>query len=344
VAALAWSALGGAVLSFFQVPLAWMLGALSFSAVASLMVPGLKLHTHVRYVGQLGVGASVGLGFQAAVIAALVSLLPLMFLITTLTIIVAIGMSFLFARLARIDGTTAFFASMPGGVAEMVTLAERHGGNPMLVSLSQSLRIFLTVATVPLLVSLIHPPSGAGPMASPGSWSYGGVLMLLGAALLGAVLIDRLRIPNAWLLGGIAAGCLFANFDLGVVEMPALIVIVAQIMIGTALGLRFKRNAGVGMRRFTLVTVGMTTLVIATSIGFGVLLSWMFRLDLDTVVLALAPGGASEMGITALSIGADASLVTAVHLLRIVAVALFSLPLYMGVRKIWLAKHEAADQ
>lgn len=250
IAALCWGAVGGAVLNLLHVPLAWMLGSLSFAAGASLLLPALRIHSHVRYIGQLAVGASVGLGFKAAVIAALLALLPVMFLITALTIVLAIAMSYAFARLARIDSTTAFFASMPGGVAEMVTLAERHGGNPMLVSLSQSLRIFITVASVPLLVSLIHPVSTSGLVAPPGSWTVLGVCLIFAVALLAALGIGLMRIPNAWLLGGILAGGIFANVDMSVVQMPTIIVIVAQVMIGTSLGLRFKRGAGVGMRMY----------------------------------------------------------------------------------------------
>ena len=50
------------------------------------------------------------------------------------------------ARIARLDRTTALFASVPGGAAEMAVLGERFGARVDRVAAAQSLRILIVVA------------------------------------------------------------------------------------------------------------------------------------------------------------------------------------------------------
>jgi uncharacterized membrane protein AbrB (regulator of aidB expression) len=78
-----------------------------------------------RPAGTVVVGASTGLQFTATVVAKLVTLLPLIIASAfASTIIGAIG-GLLYMRLTGIDRTTAFFATVPGGVVETMNLAPR---------------------------------------------------------------------------------------------------------------------------------------------------------------------------------------------------------------------------
>src|SRR5258707_9156672 len=81
-----------------------------------------------RPAGTVVVGASTGLQFTATVVAKLVTLLPLIIAAAFLsTIVGAIG-GLLYMRLGGGHRTTAFFATVPGGVVETTNLAPRYGG------------------------------------------------------------------------------------------------------------------------------------------------------------------------------------------------------------------------
>ena len=63
---------------------------------------------------------------------------------------------FVLARMARIDRTTAVFASVPGGAAEMSVLGERFGARVDEVAAAQSLRMMLVVVVIPWIFALLQ--------------------------------------------------------------------------------------------------------------------------------------------------------------------------------------------
>ena len=66
-----------------------------------------------------------------------------------LAILLAYGSGWFLMRSAGLDATTALFASVPGGAAEMTILGERHGARSDRVVLAQALRVFIVVLIVP---------------------------------------------------------------------------------------------------------------------------------------------------------------------------------------------------
>ena len=73
-------------------------------------------------------------------------------------------------RLGRLDTTTAFFATAPGGVAEMMNLAPRYGAQLEPIMVAQTLRVGLIVAVAPFLVIQF---SHADTMAVPPGRGHG---------------------------------------------------------------------------------------------------------------------------------------------------------------------------
>src|SRR5207245_9740697 len=66
-----------------------------------------------------------------------------------LAVLLAYASGWFLMRSAGLDATTALFASVPGGAAEMTVLGERHGARSDRVVLAQALRVFIVVLFVP---------------------------------------------------------------------------------------------------------------------------------------------------------------------------------------------------
>ncbi len=331
------AAAGGWIASLLHIPLAWLFGSLMAVAVANLTgfrqpAPGWS-----RQIGQVIAGVAVGLSFTPALAERLVAYSGYMVGAAMLSIIAGTLMSFVLAWVTRIDRTTAYFASLPGGVAEMSVLADRYGGQTALVALSQSLRVVLVVVTLPALCSLfgwhgtvdlaqsrlpLHPPLM--------------VLMLAGAWLV-AWVFGMIRVTNNWLLGGLVTGAVIGYFEIPLSRVAESVLVASQIMIGAALGSRFTRDLVLTMRRFIPATV-VSTLVVIT---FTTILAFVFAewidLDVATLALALAPGGVAEMSLTARTLHLGGAEVTAFHLVRILLVILLTAPTYELARR-WAAR------
>jgi uncharacterized protein len=319
---LAVATLGGWVAALAGLPLPWLLGSMAVSSILALCGAELGIADWIRKTGQAMAGFSVGLYFTPQVAQRVVELGGLMVVTSLLSILASLLLSILLSKLGRCGKDTAYFATLPGGLAEMAGLAGQFGANVTLVSLAQALRVVIIVLTLPPLLTF---SLGASSGESQSHLSLSLWLSITGliAAFAASLTLQRLRIFNSWLLGGLLVG---VTFGLGMAEhayAPSIIPSAAQIGIGAALGARFKpalvRAAGF---RFLPATIATTLLLI----GFNALLAFLLadHIGLGTGILATAPGGIAEMSLTAEMLRLSPPIVTAWQLVRIILVALLS--------------------
>lgn len=329
---------GGAFAAEAAAPIPWLIGSLGAAAAISLVGFDIRLPDQLRKLGQLAAGFAVGLFFTPEVGFQVVSLGWLMILTAIVSIFASVGISALLVKYGSCDQRTAFFAMIPGGLAEMAGLAQQFGANITLVSLSQSLRVVIIVVTLPpLLVFSIGQPTGAA--VAHAQMSYGVTLAGLAGAALLSLALQHFRIFNAWLLGGLFAGVAFGVAPEVHLFAPDELGIFAQVAIGTALGARFQapvlRAAG---RRFVPATILATTLLILINLIMAGLIA--SQIDLPTGILATAPGGIAEMSLTAEALNLAPPLVTAWQLVRIVLVALATAPIFRLYQKMFLKESQ----
>jgi uncharacterized protein len=319
-ATLALGGLAGAGADLIGLPLAWMLGPLLVIGTASGAGLRLGVPSWSRSLGQILIGGAIGLYFIPPVAALVAELLPLMVLSAVLMILASAALGLLVERIGHVDRATAYFASVPGGVAEMAILAQSFGGHVAPVALAQSLRILLVVAIVPIAVSLsgAHGESVFQPVDLPFDPMRLTVLLLLAAAA--GYGLFRLRLPNAFMLGAMGVGVVTAMFELPLSSIPTPIVSLGQVLLGTALGLGFRRDQIRMLWGFVPLALAGTALLLVAATLLAFLIGALGNIDIATMVLALAPGGITEMGVTAKILGLGVPLVSAFHVVRIILV------------------------
>jgi len=127
-----------------------MLGAGLYQLLAPEPAP---LPKGLDLLVQILAGILIGLGFRKDLLRP--DLLPwaafsaLVFLGTTL----ALGL--LLSRLTGLPLKTLLFALAPGGITGMGPLSQAEGGNPALVGVFHTVRVFLLFLLVPLLARLV---------------------------------------------------------------------------------------------------------------------------------------------------------------------------------------------
>ncbi len=325
---------GGFAASAISMPLAWMLGPFIFCAIACMFGLPLKVIPHGREVGQVVVGLSVGMRFTGAVLIATLALLPAMIASTLYIILVTFLAAFILIPLARVDRTTAFFATAAAGMADMAAIAEHRGGNPSAVAVVHAVRVSLVVLSVPLLVyafgehgNIVHEPH-----------TYSDNLLLLALVLaLGycaAYVFGRTHFPNPWLIGGVLFGGVLGVTEIALVSIPRLVMIVSQLAIGVSLGARFERDLILRLPRVAFGAVVVSALLIfAAALGAWVLSHWT-ALPYSVGFLSIAPAAVTEMALTAQAMNVDAEIVTAFHVMRITMVEVSILLVYALFKKM----------
>lgn len=333
VLALTVCAAAGALFAWLRLPLPWMIGPLAAMALCNFADAGLRAPRGAREAGQVVIGTALGLYFTAAVAREVVSYWHLLAAAGLFAIVLGALGGWILSRTARIDGTTAFFASVAGGAAEMTMLGERYGARPDLVALGQSLRILAVVVVVPFALTYsgvqvadqLYEPAAV-------SLSWAGLALLLAIATAAAFVVNACGMPNAFMFGALAVVIALTVSGIHLSSVPPLVSNSAQVVLGCALGARFQRRSLESTPRYVFAVLVSVAAAMAIAAGFAALLAWASGVPMATLVLATAPGGIAEMCITAKVLALGVPLVTAAHVTRVLVLITTTGPTYLAMR------------
>lgn len=318
---------------WLKTPLPWMIGPIMATAAARMAGLDLRAPVQVREAGQWAIGTALGLYFTPAVLQVLSAYVGTIATGVLFALLLGAGAGWLLHRLTGIDRTTAFFAMATGGASEMATQGERHGALVDRVAAAHSLRIMMVVVIIPFGFKFagVHGMDpyvqGARVVAVPG------LLALIGLTCCGALLLRRLRWPNAWVIGPLVVAIALTAFQVNLSALPQWMVNCGQLFIGVSLGTRFtpaflhtapRYLAGVAL-------CGLTAILVAA--GFGLLLATWSGIHPATAILATSPGGIAEMSLTAKNLQLGVPIVTAFHVTRMATLVLSIGPLFRLVQR-----------
>jgi membrane AbrB-like protein len=314
-------------------PLPWMIGPLV--AVAACRSAGIECAAPAgaRQAGQWIIGTALGLYFTPVVAELVTRVWWLLLFAAVFALALGYFCGYLVAQLAGIDRTTAVFASVPGGAAEMSVLGERYGARVDEVAAAQSLRLMLVVVVIPWIFAALNA-HGADAF-QPGTTEVDGfgLAVLLTCTLAGGLVLQRLGVANAFVLGALAIAIPLTVAEFNLSAVPRWLTNVAQVLLGCALGARFERNFLRRAPRFVAAVVVSVGAAMALSAIFGVAVAAATGLHPATLVLATAPGGIAEMSITAKVLELGVPLVTAFHVSRVILLLTCTAPLFTWLRR-----------
>ena len=317
-------------------PLPWMLGPMigtTIAAMAGVPVrgPGKLRPIVIPVIGVLlGSGITADLFGQLGSWALTLALLPLF-------LAAAAAVSYtVYRRLGGYDPVTAFYAAMPGGLNEMMILGAAAGGDDRKIALAHAARVLIVIFLVVMYFGIVlgvRSGAGARGFVPLTALSVADYLILGACALVGATLGKRLKLPAAPVFGPMILSGLVHVAGWVEVAPPTVIVITAQIVIGTVIGARFVgasvrdilRDIAIGL----IATVGM----LAVAVLFAESIAAVMGMPLSQAFLAYAPGGLTEMSLLTLALGQDIAYVSVTHIIRITMIIAAAPIVFARVRR-----------
>lgn len=336
--------MGGLLFTLLDVPLSWMLGPLTAVMLwQGLTKRELKWPVGFRNGGLLLLGYGMGLSFTAESARQIVGQLPSMLLATLLTVGFSLGFAWLTARQTGITLQSSVIGSIPGGLTQMVVLSEEiEGADKTVVSFMQTIRLLTVIFVVPFLAAhgladSAAPGAGVLPQSAvpePLGIPAWGVPLITALVIASALLAVRLKLPTPWFLGPIIAAAALTVTSSGAPHLPTPLVLAAQWSLGIYLGQGIRFSALEGWRRLLPFSLVGAIAVVVLSLGLSYGYSLVLPISLVTAFLSTAPGGMTEMGVTAAAVGGDVSMVVAYQMFRILFI-LFIVPylLRLGFRR-----------
>ncbi|KMW56316.1 hypothetical protein AIOL_001268 [Candidatus Rhodobacter oscarellae] len=315
--------LGVAVFSLLALPLPWLLGPISACLIAALIGVPMRGIAVVNDGMRAVLGVAVGATLTPAVLATLPGMWPTLVLVPVMVVCIGlIGVPY-FQRVWGYDFPTAYYATMPGGLQDMLVFGEEAGGNIRTLSLIHATRVAVIVVALPFLlrgiwdVDLSNPPGR--PMVDL-PWSDIAVMVICGGV--GWRVAKRVGLFGASILGPlIATGLVTAAGYLGN-RPPAEAIWAAQFFIGMTIGCKYAGVTMTEVRRDLLAGIGFCGILIVLTVVFVEAIYGFGLAPGQETLLAFAPGGQAELTVLALIVGADVAFVVAHHTLRLFVVIL----------------------
>ncbi|MDO4231868.1 MAG: AbrB family transcriptional regulator [Lautropia sp.] len=303
------------------IPLPWLLGPLLLTAATRIAGVPTQCPPAVNKFGRWVIGLSLGLYFTPEVAGQVMAHWALILFGIVYALLLAWLGSAVYQRKAGLDPATAWFAAAIGSASEMANMAKRNGARIDQVVSAHSLRVLIVVTIVPFAFQW-HAGDMVPVERSAGVIDWFGLALLVAGSLVAVWFFERLRIPNSWILGAMTFSmCLTLN-DISLTAMPPWLSWAGQLAIGWSLGDKYRSD----FFRTAPRLLGWVTVLTLSFICLSALLGWAIAsaasLPAATMILALTPGGIAEMTITAKALGLGVPLVTAMQVMRMLAVVL----------------------
>jgi membrane AbrB-like protein len=311
---------GGLMFSLFGLPLAWLLGPLSLSLVATALNRPLERPKFLQLPMRAMLGVAIGASFTPELLPKVGGMVGSLVLLVPYTAIVTFAGTVFLERIAGFDRPTAFFSAAPGGLADMAIMSSDAGADARKVTLVQASRVLMIVFIVPFWLQFVAgQPIGQGAPRSPPisqlTLMDAGVICVLAWA--GWLIATRIGLLGASMVGPLILSGLVHGFGLTTVKVPLEILVLAQMTLGIMIGGYF---IGVTLREFVTVLswgLAFASMLLLLAAAAALLVAQITGLDSTALLLSYSPGGQNEMNLLALILGIDVAVVALHHLLRV---------------------------
>lgn len=317
--------LGGAVFAFFDLPAAWLAGALV--AVSALALFGLPVYVPdlLRRIVFVVLGISLGAAVTPETVAG-IRTWPITLALLAISLPVTMGAVMLYLHyVSKWNYRETLYASAPGALSAVLAMASDAKVDVRMVAFVQTVRVFLLIAALPgmLLAAGLSASVGAiPPSAGVHAATLNDTLIMVGIGIVTALIAERLRIPGGLLIGPMLVNGVLHGSGYLQGNIPSIFLLASFVVLGAFTGTRFAGTTVAMIKKLLIDSIGAFVVALAVCVVFALLAAWLSGENVAKTIVAFAPGGLEAMTILAFMIGLDPAFVGAHHLVRFVLIAL----------------------
>lgn len=309
----------GYLLNLADVPLAWMIGPMLATAVLfGTERVTQRIPTNTRPFGQIVVATFVGAHFSPETLLAFWQTAPVVLGLCLLILLSALFVAYLQIRVFQSDPVTAVLSVVPTSPVEAAVLAEEHDVSPTPIIFTQTIRTVIVVLVVPLIFFAIYGAvSNTSLPPTIETQDQGSLWIMITGAVSGIALFKLLKFHNPYFLGPLLTSSILAAIGQQSYTMPLEILFLAQLILGTWLGSCLRPELWRSGNRVITAGIASSALLLVFCCSGAYLISLIVDIPATTLILGAAPGGVTEMALTAGVLGLDVAFVTLIHIARI---------------------------
>ena len=317
------------IAEFFNIPLAWFLGPMLVTSLASLMGLKIKMPRLILSSILILLGLYIGNYIDKSLFAqmhqwAWTSLIMLIYIILSVLIV-----SKYLQKFSKYEQKTSIFSAAPGALGPLMILAEDEKTDLSQVATSHLIRLIIIITVFPFIVNSFYDFEGvesAQKIIDNQNLSH--LLILIITSVILIYFFDRLKLPAALLSGTLVASGLLQITDIAAYEISADIIDFCLLILGASVGCRFADKTFGEIGRNALHSFVATFLLVLLGLIAAFTASLIIDKNFFTLLLSYCPGGIYEVAVIAIFFDLDPEFVSFHHIIRLLMI-LFIVPIIL---------------
>ena len=319
------------IAEYFNVPLAWFLGPMMITSLASLMglrikMPKLMLSSILILLG-LYIGNYIDKNLFSQIHQwAWTSVIMFIYIIVSVLVVSKYLQIF-----SKYEKKTSIFSAAPGALGPLMILAEDEKLDLSQVATSHLIRLIIIITVFPFIVNSFYDVEGfkAVNEVLKNQNIYHLIILIISSLLL-ILVFDKLKMPAALLSGTLVASGFLQINEIASYQLSPNIIDYCLLILGASVGCRFADKSFGEIGRNALHSFIATFLLVILGLIAAFVAGLIIDKNFFTLLLSYCPGGIYEVAVIAIFFDLDPEFVAFHHIIRLLMI-LFIVPLMLKI-------------
>ena len=317
------------VADYFDIPLAWFLGPMIVTSLASLSglktkMPRLILSSVLIFLG-LYIGNYIDKTLFSQIQQwAWTSLIMLIYIIISVILV-----SKYLQKFSNYDKKTSIFSAAPGALGPLMILAEDEKSDLSQVATSHLIRLIIIITVFPFIVNSLHNVENTK-LASEiiQNENINHLFILITLSVIFILIFDKLRVPAALLTGTLVASGFLQITEIASYRLSPNIIDYCLLILGSSVGCRFADKSFSEIARNAIHSFVATFILVVLGVCAAYIAGLIIDKNFFTLLLSYCPGGIYEVAVIAIFFELDPEFVAFHHIIRLLMI-LFIVPVIL---------------
>jgi uncharacterized protein len=319
------------IADFFNIPLAWFLGPMLITSLASLMGLKIKMPRLILSSILILLGLYIGNYIEKSLFTQMhqwiwTSLIMLIYIIFSVLIV-----SKYLEKFSKYEKKTSIFSAAPGALGPLMILAEDEKTDLSQVATSHLIRLIIIITVFPFIVSSFYNVESmevAQEILKDQNLFH--LLILIIFSIILIYFFDKLKIPAALLSGTLVASGFLQISEIATYQISSNIIDYCLLILGASVGCRFANKTFNEIARNALHSFVATFLLVILGLAAALAASLIIDKNFFTLLLSYCPGGIYEVAVIAIFFDLDPEFVSFHHIIRLLMI-LFIVPVMLKI-------------
>ena len=319
------------IAEYFKIPLAWFLGPMLITSLASLMGLKTKMPRLVLSSILIILGLYIGNYIDKDLFSQMQNWIWTSFIMLIYIILSVLIVSKYLEKFSKYEKKTSVFSAAPGALGPLMILAEDEKTDLSQVATSHLIRLIIIITVFPFIVNSFYEVERVNVYQEIFiDQNLYHLFILIVSSIILILLFEKIKVPAALLAGTLVASGSLQIADVASYEVSPDIIDYCLLILGASVGCRFANKTFGEIGRNAFHSFVATFLLVILGVAAAVVAGLVIEKNFFTLLLSYCPGGIYEVAVIAIFFDLDPEFVSFHHIIRLLMI-LFAVPLILKI-------------